>query len=52
MTPTDTASSLNKKEEDCFKALRCLYIAVPEAVVDDVNTKVKTYIKELKKEKK
>jgi len=33
--------------DNCFKALKCLYIAVEESVADDVNAKVKAYIESL-----
>ena len=35
---------LDSARRDCFKALKCLYIAVENSIADDVNAKVKAYI--------
>ena len=35
------------KQDECYKALQCLYIAVDGAVANDVNYKVKAYLMEL-----
>jgi len=35
------------KQDECYKALQCLYIAVDGAVANDVNYKVKSYLMEI-----
>ncbi len=35
------------KQDECYKALQCLYIAIDGAVANDVNYKVKAYLMEL-----
>ena len=42
-------SSLVNLRSDCFKALRCLHIAVDPSVADDVSLKVKSYVSELER---
>ena len=38
---------IKQLKEEAEKALRCLYISVSKPVADDVNEKVKAYIKKL-----
>ena len=40
-------TSKSKLRENCFSALTCLYLAVDKQIADDVNEKVKAYIREL-----
>lgn len=37
----------HKKKDDCYKALACLYISIPEGVANDINQKIRVYISEL-----
>lgn len=43
----DKKHPVQQLRDEALKALYCLYIAVPEDVAKDVNTKVKTYIASL-----
>ena len=37
-------------KDECYKALRCLYITVDEVVAKDANEKIRAYIEELEKQ--